>query len=589
MIFGKRQRFVFLSVVLFPLITLLAFAQGNESTGKLKIHVSPKQAYVFVDGRAIRDGSQTINLPTGSHEVSVRNYGYVPDTQAVQIEAEKTTDLSVALDKSGNKVSGPFGNIELKGPRRAAVLLNGSMPDYLVGKVDQFNWDWLWHQRLLVKPGSYNVTVRREGNTVWSGPVTVKAGEQVTVYLDKNGKTKTKEWARGNKMGAEPRFDDGLANSEDAIAPVTAQLTAQSTSLKCGQPTQLNWNSADAMAVSITNLGDVSASGDRSVTPTKTTTYKLVAKGPGGEATQTATVNVNTQPTATLALSQPEVRYRKIGNKVVQDAPITLNWSVSNANQVTIIPIGNESTSGSRTIEAQPKQTSTGPVNEVVNYTLSASNACGGTTTETAALHLVGSIDPAPPITLASIFYPTNYPRSHHPKIGLVAAEKKELSDAADRYKAHQHYSDDQVSLTVVGYADVRGPKQYNQKLSERRAELVKSYLVSQGISADQIHTRAEGKQQQLSKQEVSKLETKTGEKPDKWMTHHAYSTWLAYNRRVDIVLEPAGKSSTVAYPTAASEARILWQRSEPSLQKVESASTATSTAATLVKGPEGQ
>ena len=35
--------------------------------GKLKIHVEPKQAYVFVDGKAIRDGSQTIVLASGDH------------------------------------------------------------------------------------------------------------------------------------------------------------------------------------------------------------------------------------------------------------------------------------------------------------------------------------------------------------------------------------------------------------------------------------------------------------------------------------------------------------------------------------------
>ena len=48
----------------------------------------------------------------------------------------------------------------------------------------------------------------------------------------------------------------------------------------------------------------------------------------------------------------------------------------------------------------------------------------------------------------------------------------------------------------VVGHADVRGPEKYNLALSERRAELVKNYLVSQGIAADKIETRAEGKDQ---------------------------------------------------------------------------------------------
>jgi hypothetical protein len=49
-------------------------------------------------------------------------------------------------------------------------------------------------------------------------------------------------------------------------------------------------------------------------------------------------------------------------------------------------------------------------------------------------------------------------------------------------------------------------------------------------------------------------------------------STWLAYNRRVDIVLEPAGQQSTQSFPNDAPDARTLWQRFEPDLQKVESA-----------------
>jgi eukaryotic-like serine/threonine-protein kinase len=151
----------------------------------------------------------------------------------------------------------------------------------------------------------------------------------------------------------------------------------------------LSWKSDDAVDVSVTNLGNVGASGDRSVTPMATATYQLSAKGPGGEATQTATVNVGTQPVATLAASQQEVHYYKIGNKVVQDDPITLNWSASNADKVTITALGDQGTNGSATVTSEPVQVTTGNVDETVNYTLSASNACGGTITKTAALHVV--------------------------------------------------------------------------------------------------------------------------------------------------------------------------------------------------------
>jgi len=558
--------------VIFSLATLSA-AASHAQTGKLKIHVSPKQAYVFVDGKAIRDGSQTIKLTPGSHEVSVHNYGYAPATQSVQIDGGKTTELKVDLQKSGDKVSGPFGDIELKGPPRAAVLLNGTTPDYFVGHVDEFDWNAIWHQRLLVHPGTYNVTVTREDKSIWSGPVTVKAGEQVTVYLDHDGKMKTKSWKQGNTLAPQSRFHAGIASAEVPIAPVTAQLTAQSTSLNCGQSTELSWKSADAVDVSVTELGNVSASGDRSVTPTQTTTYQLLARGPGGDATQTATVNVDTQPVATLAVSEQEVRYHKIGNKVVQDDSVTLNWSALNADKVTIAPVGDQGTNGSATVTPQPAQTTTGPVDETMNYTLSASNGCGGSITKAAAVHILGSIDPAPPVVLASVFYPSNYPNAGKPTIGLLASEKAVLNEAAARFKTHAEYADDNITLMVVGYADVRGDKKYNLQLSERRAELVKEYLVSQGIPEDKVQIRAEGQQQQLSQSEVAKLQSANQEQPEKWMTHNAKATWMAYNRRVDIILEPVGQVSTQAYPNGASDARLLWDRAEPSLHNVEAAS----------------
>ena len=586
MTFDKpKTSFLPLILVVLLLLALPAFAR-HESAGKLTVHVSPKQAYVFVDGKAIRDGSQTISLMSGSHEISVRNYGYMPNTQVVSISPGNTTQINVALHKSGAEVPGPFGDIEFKGHPRAAVFLNGTTPDYFVGHVDEFDWDWIWHQRLLVKPGTYHVTVTREGSSIWSGPVEVRAGEKVIVHLGQNGMITTKNWPQGNTMGPQPRFHVGVASAEVPIALATARLTAKSSTVGCGQPEQLDWKSADAVAVSITNLGDVSRNGQRTVNPTKTTTYELVAKGPGGEATQTATVNVNAEPTATLTLSQPEVHYHKIGDKVVLDEGATLAWSASNANQVKISPLGSESMSGSRTVEPQPKQTRTGPVNEMVDYTLSASNGCGGAVTRTAALHVVGSIDPAPPVTLASVFYPTNYPTAKHSKIGLVSTEKEALADAANRFKNHEQYDNDHASLTVVGHADIRGSKKYNMKLSERRVDLVKSYLVSQGISPDKIHTRAEGEQQELSAKEVGKLQKANAQKPEKWMMHRSKATWLAYNRRVDIILEPAGKESTDAYPNDASDARILWQRAEPSLRTVESAVNARTTAASLNARP---
>lgn len=48
-------------------------------------------------------------------------------------------------------------------------------------------------------------------------------------------------------------------------------------------------------------------------------------------------------------------------------------------------------------------------------------------------------------------------------------------------------------TLIAVGHTDSIGTEQYNQRLSERRANSVKEYLVGKGIPADRIYTEGKG------------------------------------------------------------------------------------------------
>ena len=80
-----------------------------------------------------------------------------------------------------------------------------------------------------------------------------------------------------------------------APAPI-AQLTATPTVISAGDQVQLSWHTTDASSVSIDGLGDVPSSGVKTVTPTESTTYHLVARGEGGSADATARVTVNAPP-----------------------------------------------------------------------------------------------------------------------------------------------------------------------------------------------------------------------------------------------------------------------------------------------------
>ncbi len=63
------------------------------------------------------------------------------------------------------------------------------------------------------------------------------------------------------------------------------------------------------------------------------------------------------------------------------------------------------------------------------------------------------------------------------------------LKEVKALWESHPEWA----ALEVVGHADKRGPKDYNQDLSERRAEAVKKVLVALGMAEEKVQTRGDG------------------------------------------------------------------------------------------------
>jgi peptidoglycan-associated lipoprotein len=82
----------------------------------------------------------------------------------------------------------------------------------------------------------------------------------------------------------------------------TAQLTATPTTITAGDQIVLTWRTTDATNVSIEGIGEVPSSGVKTVTPSESTSYHLVARGDGGSADATARVTVNA---AQMAVAVP--------------------------------------------------------------------------------------------------------------------------------------------------------------------------------------------------------------------------------------------------------------------------------------------
>ena len=99
--------------------------------------------------------------------------------------------------------------------------------------------------------------------------------------------------------------------------PVTATLSANPTSIQPGQSSTLTWSTQNADDVALQGA-KVDPSGSQSVSPTSSTDYHLVAKGPGGTQEATARVTVQQpqqqQPPATTTQSDEE-----LFNQNVQD------------------------------------------------------------------------------------------------------------------------------------------------------------------------------------------------------------------------------------------------------------------------------
>jgi peptidoglycan-associated lipoprotein len=82
--------------------------------------------------------------------------------------------------------------------------------------------------------------------------------------------------------------------------------------ISAGDQVQLAWRTSDATSISIDGIGDVPTSGVKTVTPTESTSYHLVARGAGGSADATARVTVNAPPAVVVPVTtvSPEQEFK---------------------------------------------------------------------------------------------------------------------------------------------------------------------------------------------------------------------------------------------------------------------------------------
>ncbi len=199
--------------------------------------------------------------------------------------------------------------------------------------------------------------------------------------------------------------------------------------------------------------------------------------------------------------------------------------------------------------------------------------AIGATCTDTRGLSRQAStrvmIENPPPsvdkqlearLALHSVYFVTDQPKPGDCKGGLLPSQQQTLISLAKDFKKYLERKPD-AHLILGGHADVRGPKEYNLALSERRVSCTKTFLAEQGIPEASIDTKAFGEEHNLTDDEVREsVENNSELSPEERarILKNITTIRLASNRRVDVTLSTTGQTSVRQFPFNSTDALTL-------------------------------
>jgi hypothetical protein len=153
-----------------------------QVTGKTKID---KTSGVWVDGQYLGyvqelTGDKKILLLPGAHEITVRQVGYIPQTETITVEPGKIATLPVNMQKDPNAVfpSGPTAEVKLDvTPDRAAVFVDGGY----AGTTHEFGGVG---KAMIIAPGKHHVKIALAGFQEFNTDISLKSGQKITIKTE---------------------------------------------------------------------------------------------------------------------------------------------------------------------------------------------------------------------------------------------------------------------------------------------------------------------------------------------------------------------------------------------------------------------
>jgi len=145
---------------------------------------SDKESGVWVDGQYVGyvkelKGDKKVLLLPGEHEISIRQAGYLNETQKVVVEPGKIALVTVRLEKDPNAVySKVTSQVKLDvTPDRAAVFLDGAY----AGSVSDFKG---LGKAMLISPGKHTIKIDLAGYRPFITEINLLPGQKFTLKTD---------------------------------------------------------------------------------------------------------------------------------------------------------------------------------------------------------------------------------------------------------------------------------------------------------------------------------------------------------------------------------------------------------------------
>ncbi len=347
--------------------------------------------------------------------------------------------------------------------------------------------------------------------------------------------------------------------------PITATVTAS------------NFNPKHSVTYSWTGNGggqitgkDTGASIDTTNATPGSYTITATVTDPKSSKNNVASCTANYKIKPLPPKNPPTISLSANPSDLVAGGSVNLSASCSSPDGVTVSVANWTSTAGSVSGSGSSATLNTaGAPAGPVTVTATCTDSRGLTAQASAQVTLENP--PPPPVnpevvklearlSLHSVYFVVDHPRPNDLKGGLLLSQQRTLTALAADFKQYLGSKPD-AHLILGGHADHRGSEEYNKALTERRVTSVKTFLVAQGVPEANIDTKAFGKDENLTSDQVKES---VDNNPDLSTEERARIlknmelVRMASNRRVDVTLSTTGEMSKRVFPFNSTDALTL-------------------------------